>query len=439
MTVTNEAPAQPALEDHPIFRAPIEVPVELERRAEERGWPDGMLRRALELRVPNADIELWLSHPKMAPQEVAWQLDNLARVFGGALRVREATWRDWEALADLYATSPEKVDDWDLVVERGPNPYAQFRLQEHANLQVIECRGILLGAAAHATRNTFIGGERLTVHVMSAWRVRDGFRGYGLSRLLQTAPGPGTAWFGAVTYWYERVGNASKGWLDKMRTMAETQRDNRVDGLSATVHLFAPDATAATGPDRGLRTRPVRRDDIPRCIELINATHEGLDLFRPYTPEFLETHLDDPMWGPKPGFWATVFTWDDYWVVEDTSGAVVACGGLWDRGRDLREVWSHRESGERRTVDATALLDWGHAPDRADAMAFLVRGFLRQTAELGRSHLLAPLEHAPDVLDELVAFEPVIDTRALHCMGFNDGTVRVEPSITRPYTDLAYW
>jgi hypothetical protein len=437
MAATDKMGDRARLEDHPLLTAPVEVPAELAAKAAERGWPVGLLERALELRVPRVDIELWLRQPRSTPEEVRSQLDTLSRVFDGALRIREATWRDGEALADLFANAPETVGDWRLVVERGPNPYAQFRLQEHPNVQVVECRGVLLAAAAHACRNSLISGERVAVHLMSAWRVREGFRGHGLSRLLQSAAGPGTAWFGPITYWYERVGNASQGWLDKMRTMIES-RDNSVDGLSASVHLLPP-LSPADAPDAGgLVVRPIGRDDLPRCVELINATHDGLDLFRPYTAEFLESHLDDPSWGPKPGFLSPVYRWADHAVVED-AGTIVACGGLWDRGHDVREVWSRPDTGERRTVAATALLDWGHDANRADAMAHLIRHFLVRTAELGRNHLLAPLEHAPAVLAELADLVPDVETRALRCMGFNDETLRVEAHITRPYTDLAYW
>jgi hypothetical protein len=437
VAVEQRSPVE-ALEDHPVFLAPVVVPPELDASARERGWPEGLLQRALELRVPRADVELWLRSRHSSPEEVSRQLDTLTRAFDGALRVREATWRDGEALGDLYANAPETVGAWRLVVERSPNPYAQFRLQEHANVQVVECRGILLAAAAHATRNSVIGGARVAVHIMSAWRVREGFRGFGLSKLLQSAAGPGTAWFGPITYWYERVGNASQGWLDKVRGEVES-RDNAVEGLSATVHLFAPGAATAQAGVAGLTVRPVRHDDLGRCVDLINLTHQGLDLFRPYSVEFLESHLDDPSWGPKPGFWSPVFGWEDYAVVEDERGVIVACGGLWDRGRDLRERWACADTGEERTVDATAVLDWGHLPDRPDAMAHLVRRFLARTTELGRNHLLAPLEHAPEVLAELVDLDPVPDTRALRCMGFNDGTLRVDAHITRPYTDLSYW
>lgn len=426
------------IEEHPAFGGEVEVPTDLAGEADRRGWPEGVLRRALELRVPKADIRLWLRNPHMTPDEVVRNLDTLARVFDGALRVREATWRDGEALADLYANAPEEVDDWRLVVERGPNPYAQFRLQEHANVAVVECRGVLLAAAAHTTRNSYVGGERAAVHLMSAWRVREGFRGFGLSRLLQSASGPGTAWFGPVTYWYERVGNASQGWLDKMRGQVES-RDNQVEGLSATVHLFEASSAAGLAPGAGLTVRPVRPEDLGGCVNLVNITHEGLDLFRPYSVEFLESHLDDPSWGPKPAFLAPVFGWDDYAVVEDDTGTVVACGGLWDRGRDVREEWTNAATGESRTLAVTALLDWGYAPGRPDAMAELVRSFLATTGRLGRSHLMAPLEHAPEVLAELVSLEPTTETRALRCVGFNDETMRVEAHLARPYTDLAYW
>jgi len=429
---------QRSIDDHPLIRAVPEVPADLAAKALERGWPEGLLERAVELRVQRSDIELWLRNPRSSPQEIAGQLGVLAQLFDGALRVREATWRDGEALADLYANAAESVGDWRLVVERGPNPFAQFRLQEHPNLQVVECRGVFLAAAAHACRNSLVAGERIALHFMSAWRVREEFRGYGLSRVLQSAAGPGTAWFGPVTYWYERIGNASQGWLDKMRTAAES-RDNKVDGLSASVHLFPPDDRGAPVAQSRWRIRPARPDDLPRCIELVNATHGDLDLFRPYTLDFLESRLDDPSWGPKPAFIPRVYGWDDYRVLEDDHGTIVACGGLWDRGRDVREVWSNATTGEQRTVTASALLDWGYARGQADTMADLIRHFLARTAQLDRNQMLAPLEYAPDVLEALADLRPSTETRALRCMGFNDETLRVEVHPTRPYTDLAYW
>ena len=426
-----------ALDSHQLFARPAPVPADLDRQAKEAEWPDGLLQRALDLRVQQNDVRFWLDH-RVPVVEIERMLGITELLQEGPLQGREATWRDGERLVDLYADAPEDVGEWELTVERGPNPFAQFRLQEHVNLQVLDRRGALLAAKAHSTRNSLIGGERYTVHVMSAWRVRAGFRGMGLSRVMQQLAGPFSAWVGMATVWYERSGNASQGWLDKVRAMVE-QRDGRaVEGLTATVHLFEPRPGVDPALPPGLTVRPTAPADVPRCLDLINRTHGGLDLFRPCTAELLEGRLDDPWWGPQPDWWIPVYRWGDHHVVED-GGEIVACGGLWDRGRDVREVWRHRASGDTRTLEPTALLDWGHAPGREDAMAALVRQFLGRTGELGRTHLLAPLEFAPAVLDALAGLEPTYETRALRCMGFHDGEVHIDPKIERPYTDLAYW
>jgi hypothetical protein len=434
MATIDQARTERKVEDHPLLHARSEVPGDLQTAAAERGWPDEFVRRAVDLRVPTWDLQMWLESPEFDVARVGWLLDTLGRTFDGPLRVREATWRDGEAVVQLYTNAPEQIGEWRLDVQRGPNPYAAFRLQEHPNVQIVECRGVVLGAVAHATRNSVVGGQRLSVHFISAWRVREGFRGYGLANVLQMAAGPASAWFGIVTYWYERFGNASQGWLDKIK-----ERDD--DELTASVHVV-PVAGAADlrlAADDGLVVRPVRPEDLPRCVELVNGTHAGLDLFRPYTVEFLESHLDDPAWGPKPTFWAPVFGWGDYAVVEDPTGAVLACGGLWDRGRDIREVWRNEGTAEQRTIEATALLDWGYAAGRADAMGVLLGAFIERTRLLGRTHLLAPLQHTPEIAALVRPANPELEVRRVRSMTFEDEQIQVGVSLTRPYTDLAYW
>ena len=433
MTTIDHERKERLVHEHPLLQEPTEVPGDLAARADEQGWPEALLQRAAEMRVPRADLHMWLENPQFDATRVGWLLDVLAKTFDGPLRVREATWRDGEAVVDLYANAPEGVGDWRLDVVRGPNPYAAFRLQEHTNLQLVECRGLVLGAAAHATRNSIVAGQRLSVHFISAWRVREGFRGYGLANVLQMSAGPSSAWFGVLTYWYERIGNTSQGWLDKVK-----ERD--ADELTVSVQLLPASApTTGLGPNAGCTVRPVRPDDLARCVELINRTHAGLDLFRPYTVEFLETHLDDPTWGPKPAFWSPVFTWDDYAVIEDDAGDIVACGGLWDRGRDIREMWTNDQTGEQRTIEATALLDWGYEAGRTDAMGTLLASFLERSALLGRTHLLAPLEHTPDLAALVAPLGPELEVRRIRTMAFQDEAVQIDAELSKPYTDLAYW
>src|SRR5439155_22010818 len=135
----------------------------------------------------------------------------------------------------------------------------------------------------------------------------------------------------------------------------ETVAGANVPGTPVTVlqyprHPFGSDPAAA-----GIRK--ARRGDIRRCAALINRTHKGLDLFRPYTVEFLQTRLDEGFWGPRPQWWNPTYTWHDFFVLEE-EGKVVACAGLWDRGANMREVWRRRETGEEKTVEGTKVLDF---------------------------------------------------------------------------------
>ena len=181
-------------------------------------------------------------------------------------------------------------------------------------------------------------------------------------------------------------------------------------------------------------------DDLPRCVELINRTHEGLDLFRPYTVEFLEDHLNDPAWGPKPAFWSPVFGWDDYAVVEDGTGAVVACGGLWDRGRDIREVWRNEQTGR-------AAHDRGDGPPRLGLRGGPGRRHGAVAAVVPRSHggsrpvpPVGPVRaHSGRRRARWPRLGPELEVRRIRTMTFQDEGVQVVAELTRPYTDLAYW
>lgn len=409
---------------------------DLAAKVEGAGWPDGLIDRVLELRRDRGEIEQWIDSGFPTVEMLEGWIGMQELLMYSTLNCREATWEDHEVLADLCANAPEKVGEWTVTVERGPYPYAQFRLQEHPSVTIIEDRRVALAMAARSVRNTYIGGERLTAHFMSGWRVRDGFRGLGLSNFLQFAPGPGVGWFGAVSYWFVRTGNSSSAWVSKIEDDLADRGDFsfQTATLTASVaHLNQPDAG-----ELSTRVRPATADDVPRCVELINRTHDGLDLFRPYTVAYLEQRLDDPSWGSKPSFYASVYGWPQFRVVEH-EGEIVACGGLWDRGRDVRDVW--RRGDETHVDDPTALLDFGYADGAAAALAELISHVLADTATLGRSGLLVPLEFLPEVRAELdrlgITTRP--EVRELHVMPFSMPDFRLEVVIERPYIDLAYW
>jgi hypothetical protein len=163
---------------------------------------------------------------------------------------------------------------------------------------------------------------------------------------------------------------------------------------------------------------------------LINRTHAGRDLFVPYTAERLRERLefDVPEWHD----YRAPYGLADFFVLE-RGGEIVACAGLWDKGRDLREHWRHRESGAERVVESTMLLDIGYAEGAHDAMADLIEHLVGMTRELGRDQLTAPLEYLPDVAAQLAKFEPAEDTRYLQWRAD-------DPALATPaHLDLVYW
>lgn len=423
----------------PIFERPSELPEELKQAARERGFPQDILDRAEELRVNRGIVDWWVNHERETPDEARRYLAAREKLMFGTMHARLATWNDDEAIADLYANAPEDIGEWEVTVERSPYPFAQFRLQEHVAISVLEDRGVILAATADSSRNALVGGKRTGLHIASAWRVRKDFRGQGLSRLLRMAEGPAVGWFGHYNYYYIRSGNfGALGWIKTFipESANAPARDGDVPGIPITVQHF--DAAPATGDPSGIRL--AKPSDIRRCVALINRTHRGQDMFRPYSTEYLEQRLDDPFWGEKPDFWVPVYGWPDYYVVEE-DGRVVACGGLWDKGKNVREVWRHKETGEVRSFDSTALLDFGYAEGREDAMIRLIRQFISLTHNLGRSYLVAPLEQLPALAAKAEKLGATTETRALHFQYYHrekDSWIMAE-KLTRPYTDLAYW
>jgi hypothetical protein len=419
-----------------LVSRPVQVPDELVEQARDKGWPEGLVARALQARVNRADVEFWLTHDEPSAEIerwIGWREDLLS----GTLHVREATWQDGEGVADLYANAPEQIGEWQVTVERSPNPFAQFRLQEHVNMQLVVDRGVVFAAAAHSSRNTIVQGKRVGAHIASAWRVRDGYRGQGYSSYLRVCGGPFGSWFGIVNYWYMRAGNfGAVDWIKALRPdMHEqlTMPDKEMPGMPVVVHHFR--ARPFDGSPGGIR--PARRADTRACIRLINRTHRGLDLFRPYTPEFLHERLDSPFWGPKPEFWDVAYSWDDYFVVEE-QGRIVACAGLWDRGRDVREVWRH-PNGDERTIATTALMDFGYAEGREDAMQRLLAFLLGRTHDLGRDALMAPIERLAALVERMAPYEPAEEQRRLLADVYKDAQVNIDVKVRKPYTDLAYW
>jgi hypothetical protein len=202
-------------------------------------------------------------------------------------------------------------------------------------------------------------------------------------------------------------------------------REQDVPGIPVTVtHI------PATAPAReAVGARRATPSDYARCAALINRTHAGRDLFRPYSVDSLRDRLEFDV----PDFASrSAYGIDDFWVIE-RNGGVVACAGLWDKGRDVRERWRHRETGNEHMVESTALLDIGYAEGADDAMAALIRHLAGVTRELGRDQLTVPLAYLPGVAGALSHRDPAHETRYLQWR-------TDDPPLTTPaHLDLVYW
>jgi len=414
---------------------PIE---QLESAFREKGWPPELLQRASELRFPKDILLRWVRESWANAEFVSRRLDWHAQLTRGDLRGREATLQDNEAFQELWANSPEELGEWEVITERGPNAFAQFLLQEHVTVLVLELQGSLIATCAFASRIVNVAGMQLPVHYGQALRVHKDHRrrGYGDQvRSLGWAIGaakPTIAQFDymrsqnfAVVNWWQKY---SPGFFDDV-----PKREGDVPGISVTVLQYP--AAGFDGDSSGIRM--ARRDDIPRCVTLINRTHRGHDLFRTYTEEFLLERLGAGYGGSHLDRWIApdsrrqAYGLNDFYVVEE-GGKVVACAGLWDRGRDVRDRWRHTVTGEEKVVETTAVLDIGFARGRDRDMARLIGFLIGETNRLGREFLTVPLDRFPGVAAMLARYEPVPEVRALR-WGMTD------PQITRPHTDLVYW
>jgi hypothetical protein len=412
----------------PLPRTIDERRKEVEHHWAEHGWPGELLDRVRELRISEEYMLRWFQWNatlERAREEVGWA----EKLRDGGIRFRQLTFADNEAFCELWANSPEQIGDWDVTVERGPNGFASFELQERPVLNGIFDDGVLVACVSFSLRHTIVGGRRISVRYGQAMRVHHEHRGKAYAHWVRSLPwAVGLNMPTRVQYDYIRASNMTmEKWNKKFMPSVQSvpTREQDVPGIPVTVtHI------PATAPAReAAGARRATRSDYDRCAALINRTHAGRDLFRPYSADSLRDRLefDVPDFAPHPAYGI-----DDFWVIE-RNGDVAACAGLWDKGRDLRERWRHRETGAERLVESTALLDIGYADGEDDAMAALIRHLAGVTRELGRDQLTVPLAYLPGVAGALSHLDPAHETRYLQWR-------TDDPPLSTPaYLDLVYW
>jgi hypothetical protein len=412
-------------------RVEIEAPADLREAVRARGVSDATFDRAVAAGVPLQALRGWLNWRRMDEADLSALIRWHERFTTGDLRAREATEGDAAAFSDLWENSPEEIGELEITVLRSPDPFAQFRLQRNVQLNVIADGNVLVASCGWSRRNVLIAGERHSVSYGQALRVHQGYRRQGLGDAVRLFPLAMTAARPTMgQYDIMRSGNfAVVDWWKKHVPgfFANTpQQEGEVPGIPVTVTQLPAAAPAA----ESALVRRARPGDLAACVELVNRTHAGLDLFRPHSAESLEEQLDEGYWGERASWYAPVYGWSDYHVLE-SAGRIRACAGLWDRGRDLRERVRQRKTGQERTFAGTAVLDWGHAEGAEEAMIELLGHLTLRTRVLGRDFLMLAADQTPELAKRLERFEPASETRYLRWGS--------KPDITRPHTDLRYW
>jgi hypothetical protein len=401
----------------------------LVERAKAQGWPDGLVERALAVKTPFGQLDQWL---KVTTNEnFLFQVERIVEVFerlaSGPYRARELTARDEEAFQDLWANGPEKIGDWLVTIERAPDALAQFRLQPGASISVVEADGTLVACTVWSPANCMIGNNPVSIHYAQGLRVRADRRREGLGDLVRRFPSRALQNPTVGQVMYMRIGNANvAGFLEAVRFQADRERPQKV--VAAAYLTARPSETNLDG------VRLVEPRDLGRCAELINRTHAGLDLFAPYGPESLRHMLDGGVWGERPPWRPAVYGWTDFHVVE-RDGRVVACGGLWDRGRDMREIW-RSTAGEERRIEVAAAIDLGCEEGHEHALADLLRHFASTSAVLGRQSLIADLEHLPELIHRLEDLDLRWESRTLEWSPYLPTLPKI---LGECFLDLRYW
>jgi hypothetical protein len=403
----------------------------VERLWQERGLPRALLADARKLHVPDTQLRRML-HWNATQERFELELHWAGQLLNGTIRSRQVTVADNDAFCELWANAPEEIGEFVVTAERGPNAFAQFELQERPVVNALFDGPTMVACVSFSNRITIVGGQRLSVRYGQAMRVHKDHRRHGYANWVRSLPwAVGLNMWTAVQYDYIRGRNMTmERWNRKNMPDVDSvpKREDDVPGTPVTVLQYP--AKRASGSDE--RIRIARPDDVERCAAIINRTHAGRDLFRPYTAEFLADRLYPDYVPPGPPVPSRPYTFDDFYVLE-RAGQIVACAGAWDRGRDVRERWQHRETGAERLQSVVSLLDVGFAEGCEDAIAALIEHLIGLTAELGRDYLVAPLETLPVVARLLDGYAPVPETRYLQW--------RTEsPSLAAPaHLDLAYW
>lgn len=275
-----------------------------------------------------------------------------------AVVIREATEADDPILAELERRSPLVMDGGAVIIDRGNDYFAASRLMEDVTVLIAEVDGVPAGVYCGARHRVRIAGvDRYVLYIHHA-RIPPENQRHGLGRALGARLQAKYRERVDTSYWYIAPGNTiSQGYA------RGASNKWSFGPLWATLDTFA-----VAGPHAG---RAATLDDAAHIAELLNAYHEGEEMFLPYTALSLAERLSR---APDE------YAWDNLWLTDD---AVV---GVWPEGRSIvnRFIDSDGVVTESR---GAAVLDYGCIPGAEEQLESLVRAWCGGLRRSGLSEL----------------------------------------------------
>ncbi|MHB8378282.1 MAG: GNAT family N-acetyltransferase [Dehalococcoidia bacterium] len=290
------------------------------------------------------------------------------------MRVREARPEDNAALIALELASPLVLGTERAVYDRSPDFFSRHRLQREHRVMVADLGGEIVGVAAAALHTPLIERRPHRLAYINHARVRADVQRRGVAG----------AFSAALLAWAKEHGAEGSYWFIAPANVDSIAFGGRGGGRWPADITFRRIDVSRADAATAAPLEPGRLDE---AVGLINATHEGQDLFEPLTAASMAARLrNDPAQYGIEHLRGVV-----------AGGRLVAVAGLWDAGACMEEVRTDTRSGEVTRSRTASVLDWGWVPGEEHAIRDLLTALASEARSLGRTALTLS-EGAPGAL-----------------------------------------
>ncbi|HEX6031284.1 MAG TPA: hypothetical protein VFY90_07615, partial [Tepidiformaceae bacterium] len=197
---------------------------------------------------------------------------------GRRIEIRVATEADGPVLAEIERNAPLQLGDSSFVIDRGGDYFAAARLMEDATVLLGSVDGEPAGVFCGALHEAMVGGQPRRMYYVHHARILPQFQRSGLGRAFTGRLGDIYRDRSDSDYWYISPQNA---------------RSQAFAAAATNKWSFGPfmvtlPASENAGPPAG---RPATEHDAGRIVEMLNAFHEGEEMYLPYTADRLRSRV----------------------------------------------------------------------------------------------------------------------------------------------------